>query len=238
MKASVTEEQLACKTPPARVVAIIGNRFNRFVVLKYAGRTKSGNDYIHCRCDCGTLKMVAVDHLKHGKTKSCGCYRDEHPPRLKHGYAPLRGKRRKSYVTWQGMKKRCFNPKNKHYKYYGGRGIGICERWLGPDGFNNFLNDMGEPKPGMSIDRIDNNIGYCQSNCRWIPHGDQAKNRRHNWNVILNGERMTAVEATRRLGYNKTAFDKSRNKWLAQVKGRYVGRFNTKEEAVGATNRL
>jgi hypothetical protein len=62
------------------------------------------------------------------------------------------------YRTWQGIKNRCYNPKVKAYQYYGGRGITVCERWL--HSFENFLADMGEPPPGLSIDRIDNDKGY------------------------------------------------------------------------------
>jgi hypothetical protein len=98
------------------------------------------------------------------------------------------------------MNRRCYNPKAKNYKDYGGRGVGICDRWRGESGFQNFLSDMGEPAGGMSIERKDNNRGYSPDNCIWIPMADQAKNRRHNWTVSLNGEEMTAREATRRLG--------------------------------------
>jgi hypothetical protein len=73
------------------------------------------------------------------------------------------------------MKSRCTNPNNIDYRNYGGRGIVICQRW---QTFENFLQDMGPRPPGYSIERIDVNGNYEPSNCKWIPHNEQWKNRR------------------------------------------------------------
>ena len=81
----------------------------------------------------------------------------------------------KSYQTWAAMKQRCNNPNNKHYKDYGGRGIGICKEW---GQFINFYKDMGEPLDSMSLDRIDNNKGYFKDNCRWATNIIQGRNQR------------------------------------------------------------
>jgi len=80
-----------------------------------------------------------------------------------------------TYRAWNDMKKRCLNKTNKSYKYYGGRGITICERWLT---FENFLADMGVRPAGLSLDRIDNNGNYEPGNCRWTTHQQQMVNRR------------------------------------------------------------
>jgi hypothetical protein len=77
------------------------------------------------------------------------------------------------------MRLRCFNPKCKSYSYYGGRGITICDRWLGcPNGFINFLADMGKRPKGMSIDRINVDGNYEPGNCRWATSKEQASNTR------------------------------------------------------------
>jgi len=77
---------------------------------------------------------------------------------------------------WQDMKQRCYNKNSRGFKYYGGRGISVCNRWL--ESFQNFLEDMGEKPDGFSIDRINVNGNYEPSNCKWATPKEQRDNRR------------------------------------------------------------
>lgn len=182
---------------------MMGCVFGSLTVEKYVGHN-NGVAYVQFRCQCGTLSIASAHHIRTGRTSSCGCFRRATTAKrlTKHGYAPLRGRRMKSYKTWQGMMRRCSNPHDNHFAYYGGRGIKVCARW---HDFTKFLEDMGEPESGMSIERVDNDRDYCPENCKWIPHRDQAKNRRYNWRVVLNGEEMSARDASRKLGLNRHA---------------------------------
>lgn len=203
MNPSVLMEHLTRGKAPPRIAAIIGKTFNRLVVIGYAGYKGHHHAYVECRCVCGVVKIVGADHLRIGRIASCGCLRLDHPNRTVHGHASSSSANKSAYQSWKSMSKRCNNPNDSRYKHYGGRGIKVCERWRGKNGFVNFLEDMGESESGMSLERIDNNVDYCPSNCKWIPRADQSKNRRHNWKVVVGKEVITAREATRRLGVGR-----------------------------------
>ncbi len=96
-----------------------------------------------------------------------------------------------TYQTWQNMIQRCNNPNSPNYKNYGGRGITVCSEWTD---FTRFLRDMGEKPSGYSIERKNNNVGYCPENCIWASKKDQANNRRGNIYVQVNGVRYTVAQ--------------------------------------------
>lgn len=160
---------------------ITNNKFGRLQVIKEVEPIVSPcgtkRRKFLCQCDCGNQKEVQFGHLKSGHTQSCGCFHKETFNNKKHGlkYHPI-------YHTWTDMKQRCLNNKNSRYNDYGGRGIIVCDSWLGKNGFVNFLNDMGERPIGKSLDRIDNDGNYCKENCRWATISEQNKNQRR-WKV-------------------------------------------------------
>ncbi|MBO0736547.1 MAG: hypothetical protein J2P48_08265 [Alphaproteobacteria bacterium] len=89
---------------------------------------------------------------------------------------PINGKRNSTYTAWANMKARCGNPNRPDYKFYGGRGITVCDRWR--QSFSAFLDDVGECPPGYSLDRIDNERGYEPGNVRWATRTQQMRNSR------------------------------------------------------------
>jgi hypothetical protein len=173
---------------PARL-DITGKRFGRLTALglSHAGRgdpsQKNRDAFWACRCDCGNEVAVRGVNLIYRKTSSCGCLA------TKHGHSSQ--KRSPTYVSWENMKARCLNPKHPGFANWGGRGITICERWLAS--FLNFLEDMGERPPGMTLDRIDNDGNYEPRNCRWGTRKQQRDNQRANVNAKLTRECATAL---------------------------------------------
>ena len=93
----------------------------------------------------------------------------------------------KTYSTWCDMHARCRNPNEDSYRWYGGKGISVCDRW---NDFSLFLEDMGEKPFGMSIDRIDSKKNYDPSNCRWATFKDQANNTSRNRVLVYQGRSM------------------------------------------------
>lgn len=142
---------------------LTGSVINGSLVL---GRTDNANgeaQYL-LRCGCGTEKRASSYRLKKGLSAKCpqcrvkthgGCYTS-------------------TFKIWSGMKSRCTNPKLKCYKYYGGRGISICDRWMK---FENFVEDMGWRPGDLTIDRIDCDGNYEPSNCRWITLSENSRNK-------------------------------------------------------------
>ena len=142
-------------------------RFGKLVAVSCTGTIKGGYRTWLCKCDCGKTKIIRAHSLLSGNTKSCGCNKGW----VKHhmSYTPL-------HKLWRAMKRRCYNHNDIGYKNYGGREIKVCDRWL--NSFENFYADMGVPKEGMSLDRIDNDKGYCPENCKWSSRTEQNRNTR------------------------------------------------------------
>lgn len=134
-----------------------------------------------------------------------------HYLRLKRHGSPLLGKEQRNmhgksnhelYITYRKMRQRCLNPKSDSFRYYGGRGIKICDRWI--NSFENFLDDMGERPEGMTLDRIDVNGNYEPSNCRWATAKEQMNNTRYNRVITINGVTMSLAMWSDEYGVSAT----------------------------------
>ena len=112
-------------------------------------------------------------------------------PNYRHGGA-CRGHRHPLYSRWAGMIDRCTNPKHIYFHNYGGRGIVVCERWRD---FALFILDMGSTfKPGLTLDRIDNDGNYCPENCRWATPKEQGNKSRINTILTAFGKSQTITQ--------------------------------------------
>lgn len=160
-------------------VEMLGKTFGRLTVKRKTEERGSGGNVVwDCVCVCGNPVSVGGAFLRNGNTRSCGCLKKEKFTNRKHGMShhPL-------YEIWTAMLQRCYNPKDKKYEHYGGRGIEVCGEWRQAfSSFhewaiaNRYEHRLGKAK--LTIDRRDNDRGYSPDNCRWVTYTVQNNNRR------------------------------------------------------------
>ena len=183
---------------PTDFTQLIDKKINSLTILAEGEPhiTSGGNKHrtAICRCDCGKIGFHQIGGILNNSVKSCGCY----SANLSHirclTFRKTHGKTTTpEYNVWVSMRKRCFKENHKSYKYYGGRGIIVCDRWR--NSFENFILDMGE-RPSLlhSLDRINNNGNYEPSNCKWSTDKEQTRNQRNNVLVTFNGETKCLAE--------------------------------------------
>ena len=185
---------------------LIGQKFNRLIVISDAGSNKHKKRLYLCRCDCGKEKIVIGSSLVSGNTGSCSCYKYEQAKAgivkavTTHGLSnhPL-------YTVRTDMIRRCYYPLDTNYKNYGGRCISICEEWL--TDFKKFYDWAMQNgwRKGLQIDRFpDNNGNYNPNNCRITTSKINNNNRRNNVKATIDGVTKTASEWADITGINKS----------------------------------
>lgn len=169
-----------------KIKDITGKKFGRLTAIKFDHRNNTKYYWLF-RCDCGKEKVLSTSNIIWGDVKSCGCLlRQQQEEWHTHGMSKTR-----FWSLWKSMKRRCLSKNINTYKYYGARGIKVCDRW---EKFENFRDDMyqsylehvkdfGESE--TTLDRRDNNEGYNKENCRWVTNNEQYSNRRNRKTIMI-----------------------------------------------------
>lgn len=183
---------------------LTGRVFGRLTVIEQAEDYITPGDGRHrhrwrCRCTCGNEVIITGQVLKSGGSKSCGCYQKElvgNMARIHGGYGE-----RLNHV-WNSMVQRCCNKNHISYHNYGERGITVCDEWRNDYAvFKEWALSAGY-KEGLTLDRINNDLGYYPDNCRWVTMKEQSRNTRHNIYYTHDGETMCLSAWCEKLNLN------------------------------------
>lgn len=207
---------------------LVGERFGRLTVIERVQNHIKPNGQPttmwKCKCDCGNTTIVSTGNLKSGNTKSCGCLSIDLITDLGHKSAKHGLTHTHIYRVWKLMRERCYNKKKDNYKRYGGRGISVCDEWIGENGFINFYNwaiNNGYDE-SLQIDRINNDGNYCPENCRWVTNKINMRNRRVNHFIDTPFGNITIAEFAERINgdydliYSQISSGRHDIKWITE----------------------
>lgn len=176
-----------------------GKKYGKLIVLEFIER-KNRKTYWKCRCKCGNKIIIPITYLTTGDTKSCGCLRAEKSKERCLSRKKIKNKR--LYSIWIDMRRRCYNSNRNSYKYYGNKGIKVCDEWK--NNFMSFYNwaIINGYKDNLTIDRIDVNGNYEPNNCRWATLKEQANNTNGNHYVLYKNKKMTLKQFSENYNIN------------------------------------
>ena len=179
----------------AKRIDLTGQRFGKLVVREFWG-IKHHEAWWTCDCDCGGETVVAGWRLRNNDIRSCGCLVGESAKERFTKHGGCSGGVSKLYYIYAEMKQRCYNPKRRQYKWYGGKGIKICDEWLWSyKNFEDWSLSHGYQE-GLSIDRIDSNKDYRPDNCRWITMDENTNRVRDKSRIRLKVINLNTGEET------------------------------------------
>lgn len=188
--------------------SMIGQKFGRLFVKEYVGYVFKSNGrkrhVVKCLCDCGKTSYHNTLDFRQG-LQSCGCLKDEI---FTKDLVTHNKSRAPEYRSWKNMIYRCFDPKDKKYQHYGGRGITVCDRWLSEYGIVNFIEDMGERTPGFTLERKDCDGNYCPENCCWADYFTQNNNRRNVELIEFQGQKLSKNAIATKVGMEWSTLSK------------------------------
>lgn len=162
---------------------LLNKTFGRLTIVN-AYRNDKGYVRVKASCLCdGNIKDYSYYSLRKGHTLSCGCLRKENTAQMRTVH---HGRGTRLYNIWKGMRQRCNNPNHPEYKYYGGAGIKICEKWNDFQIFREWALNNGYAE-NLTIERNELDGDYCPQNCKWIPKGEQSSNKRDTVLMEVNG---------------------------------------------------
>ena len=182
-----------------------GNRYGKLTVIKRNGSSKDHKAMWLCKCDCGNYTTTTGKSLRNGSCTSCGCHRKDVLKRgmlanKTHGETNCR-----LYNIWRGIKKRCRLKTDKSYKYYGLKGIDVCDEWYDSyECFRDWSLKHGYNEK-LTLDRIDFYGNYTPDNCRWVDYKTQENNRRNTVYVEYEGKTYPRAILADKLGVSNQA---------------------------------
>ena len=188
---------------PAKINDLSGREFGLLIAVRKVLSVKRRTMWL-CRCQCGVEVKVRKSVLLAGKRRFCD--HTKHPADVKKVVYPPKVPRVRVMSetdrlrrAWHAMLWRCRGSDEHTAKYYSGRGISVCDRWVGS--FTAFVEDMGpRPSPEYTLDRIDTNGNYEPGNCRWATMKEQMRNRRWAVWVEWRGERRRLADVSEEMG--------------------------------------
>ncbi len=164
------------------------------------------------KCECGDQREYLVRDFLDRNRQSCGCLSAHNGYNSEGIRLDFEWSKSAEYRAYLGMRQRCLNPKGKHYKNYGGRGIKISQRWL--ESFANFYEDMKtRPTPEHSLERLDVNGPYSKENCTWATWPEQMRNKRRTVRLTYQGRTQCLTDWAREIGINYISLSKRIKCW-------------------------